>query len=692
MGGTIVVNGKETGIPGIYAIPEYAKLSSRPPLSAVLAVVGEFPFLKKNTPYVSLTQADFNKLAPSNSLLKKMSNIIYNPSDDPAISNSPAAVYLVSPRTNTQAYGMLEDVNNNDSIKISAKQWGLEGNRTHFSIVTNTVRGGWDVVIRNGTYVESFNVQPEPTLMTLDFNPDPVVSPFDVSYTPSLSVVDGTVKVTFTKALDETDADVAPGGTSWDSMAPVDGNLSILPMPGGTISGTGLTIHVTGVDKETGLTATKTTNFSVGEITALTPVAKPNGPWTGPVTMVIEQATALNWNGDVTVSGNVFPDFNAANGQTYVADVISYISAFASYGFEVSTASTRTASFKLVDLDDLAADPLPASLTATLWRILTSINNRSLLVTAEREGDLPPDVTSTPTAFFLSGGTETAAVANDWRLALAELEWLDVDVLVPFYDPTGVTPASDTVLPLFMDHLSLMWSNGANERFCWFPAGDDETLGELRVRQVAFGRPDVATPIDRVSLVQFNNQVESLAPYWNALLHAAMDASTSGGVSFTYRSPRVVGYTRNSSLYGRDAREALITSGFCFLVQDPGMVAPQIQRDQTTYTADQDPRLTSRVARRSLMRSIKSMRRTLRRYQVTPEGSIPTVGDIQGGVQQELETQRQAGIIAGFDPGKIVINSYADRTEVSYEISVQIERTFIILRPTVSAPSGTVIA
>jgi hypothetical protein len=381
----------------------------------------------------------------------------------------------------------------------------------------------------------------------------------------------------------------------------------------------------------------------------------------------------------------VFPTFNAANGQTYVADVISYVSGYASAGFVVSTNSGRTASIKLTELDNLTVGTLPQTLAADLWKIQSTIDAQSLLVDAERVGNVPPDTSTTATQFYLAGGTETTATATDWSNSLAELEWYDIDIVAPLYDPTGTLPGNDTILPKFVAHVQKMWGVGANERILWLPVGDDESFSQLTARQVTHGSEYVSMPIDAVSLVQYNNQVEEMLPYWNAVLMAAFDASTSGLTPLTYRSPRVTSYRRNSALYSRETREALIKGGFVYLIDPPGQ-SPQVQRDITSYTADQDVRRTERVAVRSLMLSLKGMRRAVRGLMTLENGAVATGADVRAAVLGELDRQKRYGIFKSFDPLKIAIRSYADRFEVDYEFTPIYPVNFIVIRAKVSAP------
>lgn len=698
MAGSIVINGQETGIPGVYAIPEFLKLQSRAPLTSVLAVVGEFPFLEQNTPYLSTDQATFDALSPSNVTLKKLSNIIFDASNDPSAQNSPAGVYLVSPTATTQAIGYLQDATPANSIKLSAKQWGTEGNRTRFTIVENATLGGWDVSVRNGSFVESFRVPAEPNLMTLDYAPtySPAVTiptgfehntgvTGSVTGAVSLANTAGSVNVTFSRTVDEGCVKVT-GSTvwSWYSYAPVDGVLTFNSDAPATITTGPLNITISGINKTTGLADTESLVWTKTDIEAQTAKVSTKS-WTGPVNVRFHEASAVTFNGEITITGSVFPTFNAANGQTYVADVISYVSGYASTGFAVSTSSTRTASAKLTELDNLTSATLPQNLTANLWKIQSTIDAQSLLVDAERVGNVPPDTSTTATQFYLAGGTEVGATATDWEDALSELEWYDIDVVAPLYDPTGTLPGNDTVLPKFIAHVQKMWGIGANERVLWLPVGDDENFSQLTSRQVAHGSEYVSMPIDAVSLVQYNNQTEEMLPYWNAVLMAAFDASTSGLVPLTYRSPRVTAYRRNSVLYSRESREALIKGGFVFLIDPPGQ-SPQVQRDITSYTADQDPRRTERVAMRSLMLSLKNMRRALRGLITLPNGEIATAASVSSAVYSELNRQRSYRIFRDFDPTKVVIRAYADRFEVDYEFTPLYPTNFIVVRAKVSAP------
>lgn len=701
MAGSIVINGQETGIPGVYAIPEFLKLQSRAPLTSILAVVGEFPFLEQNTPYLSTDQATFDALSPSNVTLKKLSNIIFEASNDPAAQNSPAGVYLISPTATTQAIGYLQDATPANSIKLSSKQWGTEGNRTRFTIVENATLGGWDVSIRNGSYVENFRVPAEPTLMTLDYAPtySPAVTiptgfehntgvTGSVTGAVSLANTAGSVDVTFSRTVDE-GCVVVTGSPNWSwySYAPVDGVLTFNSDAPATFTppATGpLNITISGINKTTGLADTESLVWTKTDIEAQTAKVSTKS-WTGPVYVRFHEASSVSFVGEITITGSVFPTFNAANGQTYVADVISYLSGYASKGFVVSTNSSRSASIKLTELDNLTVGTLPQTLSADLWKIQSTIAAQSLLVDAERVGNSPPDVTTTATQFYLAGGTEVGATATDWENSLSELEWYDIDVVAPLYDPTGTAAASDTILPKFVAHAQKMWGVGANERILWLPVGDDETFSQLTARQVAHGSEYVSMPIDAVSLVQYNNQTEEMLPYWNAVLMAAFDASTTGLTPLTYRSPRVTSYRRNSALYSREAREALIKGGFVYLIDPPGL-SPQVQRDITSYTADQDVRRTERVPMRSLMLSLKSMRRALRGLMTLENGAVATGSDVRAAVLGELDRQKRYGIFKSFDPSKVSIRSYADRFEVDYEFTPVYPVNFIVIRAKVSAP------
>lgn len=694
MAGTIIINGRETGRPGIYVVPEFLNLQSRPPLSSVLAIIGDFPFLEQGVPYLSTTQSAFDVLSFSSETRKRLSNIIFNASEDSAIQSSPAGVYLISPMGVTQAIGYLYDATPTASIKIKAKQWGLEGNRTRFSIVQNASLGGWNASIRNGDYVETLRIKAEPALTTLTYTTPgtpTVPTGFGTSGganagSVSLAVNDGVVSTPFSVTIDETYVYTAPATTtSWTSQGPVDGYLTFNSNAPAVIDAAkSLSIKVTGISKVTGEVVTDTIPWTKVQIEAQTAVVSAI-PFTGPVVVNITEATAVTFIGQIIMTGKVFPDFSAASGHTYAASVIQYISGFATAGFTATTSNTRIASAKLSDLDNLTADPFPATLNANLWKIVSTLNSKSQLVEAVRLTDVPPVITTTATAFFLAGGTETASVAADWATSLSELQFYDIDVVAPLYDPTGTDAADDTILPELVNHIETMWADGANERILWMPVGTDEDMDELKARISAFADYRISMPVDSISMIQYNNQVEDLDAYWNAVVLAACDASTNGLIPLTGRSPRITGATRNSTLYTAEAVEEMIQSGLLSYNEPPGS-NPIVERDITTYVASDDPRRTERVAVRSLMLSVKFMRKALKPYIVSQDGSIPTLADVKAGVLQELERQKSFGVIKSYDPNKVVVTPYADRFEVAYEFVPRYPINFIIIRAQVSAP------
>jgi hypothetical protein len=708
MAGGIVINGKFVARPGVYANVRYIPIPGAPTQGGVLAVVGEFPFLKQNTPYISTSQRAFESIAVSNPTLMRMSNIIYSPFRQAAFAGSPTQVVLMSPMPTTQAFGMLRDSANADSIRIASRIWGPQGNRTLFRIVPNAAIGGWDVRVTNDGTTENIRVPAEPAPATFSYAyPTPAPSPapatphtsegFGVWLSDTGSVTRGEVTssgidFTFSKVLlDECVADVVadPGHISWLPNGPVTGVLSVTGA--GALSGGLLTAIISGIDEATGLPDTDTITFSVAECLAVT--AKPTTvTWASVSSVACFTAGGQTLAGSVTIAGANFPTLNAANGQTTVAAAIRFIAQYATAGFISSTSSTRTASILLADLDESTVAPLPLSLSADSWKIVTTVNASSLFVELEDVGPLAPDVPVNGTFFFLVGGSQSVVTSQDWGDALEELRWYDVDELHAFYDPTGVLPFGDAVLPLFFDHVNTMWGDGANERTLWVGAGENETYSTLVQRSALFNSERVNVVIDSANITQYQGATEQMRPYWYALMHAAAASSIPGVGSLTRAQLRVNGVSRNASLYSNEMVNELLRAGLIMTSVPPGGF-PRVEREVTTWTVDNNVAQTEAICTRSVRESIKDMRAALD-VLLSPEASttIIVLADVQAMVEGRLEAQKasQAPLITDYDRQSITIRELADRFDIGYRIVCRVNKNFIVLDVGVSVPTGTI--
>ena len=717
MAGGIVINGRFVARPGIYSNINYITIPGAPTQGTVLAVVGDLPFLEANVPYVSTSQRDFEALAPQSKLLKQMSSIIYNPLLDANLSAAPAAVYLVSPRTNTQAQASIPTSAGSEpsnAISIKSKQWGVMGNKTTLRVAVNVPRLGWDVVVASNGTQENIRVPAEASPLTLRYvNPDTAPSPLTYpikgfgTWGASTCTIDltagvaaaGTLRLAFTRNIAKEAAVVSPSVVNaWEPKGPVSGRLTIggsSATVGGTPGGTVL-VSVLGVSAETGLSVADLLTFTAANINTAQTTAINFSSVDIVRIQLVDGATLTA--GNMVVTGQCFADMNEANGQKFVSDVIKLIQPYADKGFLATTTSSRVTSIKLSDIDKQTALDIVAearSLSLEGWKLVTTINNASKLIELTRgnTGKLSPIVAGTPFFTRLAGGTEESILeASDWGSALDSLVWYNVDVVSAFYDATDSPAADDAVLAQFKDHLDQMWSDGANERTLWLGAGEYEDLDTLVERAAVFNSERVNVVIDSAYIQQPDGSTELMRPYWYALMLAAADASLLNVETLTRARPRVLGSERGvdgAGLVSQEDVNELIRGGLIVSLTPPGGVT-RIEREVTTWTADENPARTEAICTRSVRASTKAMRAALDAL-IQPGSGVTVLADVRSTVFAELERQSRSvsPLITGYDNRNVSIVEAADRYEIGYIITVRINKNFITLNVGVTVPAGT---
>lgn len=738
MAGGIVINGRFVARPGIYSNINYITIPGAPTQGTVLAVVGDLPFLQQGVPYLSTSQREFEAIAPQSALLKKMSGIIYNPLADANLSAAPAAVYLLSPRGNTQAALRVtgtEGSDPEDGIVAKSLQWGVVGNSTSLKITANVPRGGWDAVVANNGTQEKIRIASEATPLVLDYDspytPTTVVQapiegfgdweatvldafgdPTQITVPGSLKAElgeieagsPGTLRVSFARNIAAEQIGTGSGPiTAWLPKGPVYGPVTISSL-GNTIdfAGCALRLLVTGVNLANGLTESEAVEFSIAQLEA--EVSKTTTRSFASVDSVLMSITEGS-GGPPTLSGagmlltgNCFPDMNAANGQRYVSDVLRIVQQYSDKGFLASTLSSRVSSIKLTDLDVLPETAFGAevsddavSLTANGWKIVTTINAASKLITLERGN--AEDPSTLVAAFFgrLAGGTESGVlVAGDWGDALDSLVWYNVDTVAAFYDPSGTPAADDVVLAQFKEHIDQMWADGANERTLWLGAGQDEDLDTLVQRAAVFNSERVNVVVDSAYIQQPDGSSELMKPYWYALMLAASDASLLAVETLTRARPRVLGTERAEGLEAQEDVNELIRGGLIISTTPPG-AATRIEREVTTWTADTNPARTEAICTRSVRASTKAMRAALDGL-IQPGAGVLVLADVKATVLSELERQARSvsPLITNYDAASVRISELADRYEIGYIITVRINKNFITLNVGVTVPVGTI--
>jgi hypothetical protein len=235
-----------------------------------------------------------------------------------------------------------------------------------------------------------------------------------------------------------------------------------------------------------------------------------------------------------------------------------------------------------------------------------------------------------------------------------------------------------------------MWSDGANERTLWTGAGSGETLNTLVQRSALFNSERVMVVADSAYIQQPDGSTELMAPHWHALMHAAADASLLTVDTLTRARLRVLGTSRDDSLYSKEAMNDLIRAGLIISFTPAGGV-PRVEREVTTWTQDENAARTEAICTRSVRASTKAMRSALEDL-LEPGAGVTVLADVRSTVRAELERQArsESPLITNYDSRSISIVETADRYEISYVITVRINKNFITLNVGVTVPVGTI--
>jgi hypothetical protein len=199
--------------------------------------------------------------------------------------------------------------------------------------------------------------------------------------------------------------------------------------------------------------------------------------------------------------------------------------------------------------------------------------------------------------------------------------------------------------------------------------------------------------VDSAYIQQPDGSTELMRPYWYALMLAAADASLLNVETLTRARPRVLGVDRgdgSDTLLSQEDVNELIRAGLIISTTPPGG-ATRIEREVTTWTADENPARTEAICTRSVRASTKAMRAALDSL-IRPGAGVLVLADVQSQVSTELERQARSvsPLITNYDPRSIRIVESADRYEVGYIITVRINKNFITLNVGVTVPSGTI--
>jgi len=284
-----------------------------------------------------------------------------------------------------------------------------------------------------------------------------------------------------------------------------------------------------------------------------------------------------------------------------------------------------------------------------------------------------------PVAFEqqLSGGANGASPdSSDWESAFNALLYENINIVVPFV-PTF------EIHELAVQHTRDAAKISGLERNLWLGTTPNLSVNAAHLSWAKpINDPNVAVVFQGLKLIRPGGPnsppVPLVQPYWTALALAVMQARTPVSEPLTRKqfSNNVVGLL-NSSLSGSpaDYAEEAIRKGLVILT---GQRAPyRVERSITTYMKQQDHPVYCEV---SSVESVNVSVRDVRQYLQSVIGSKATadkVGVVEGLVSDRLTQQRNLQIIADFRDVSVALAG--DVINVSYSLQAQKPLNFILV-------------
>lgn len=658
----VVIDGRTTRRPGVYATVNAESLAGNALTTNTLAVVGDFPWLEtaKAVRYSSGT-AIVADAPPGNALAALVAKFAFSPGADDRISGQPSAVYLMNAGTSAAASITVNDASA-AAAKLTSKVFGLDGNKMQVVIAVNatdaTLR---DVTVNLSGEQETFNgVGSGPVATFLYSGTDATAMTVDTRQSAS-----DILKVSQSRA-GITGAFVPAQGTwLWDGTLTV--TPSAVPAPGDA------SLVVNGIEQATGAAGTETISVpnsgggapvtgtkSWSAITSLTYT-----PSAGAETATVEGLALEVTNTDLAS----YPSLN---------EVADYLNGFSAQGFSVTKTLPSLASIPLDEVDQTAPTSMltAAPVRADLWWFVNTLNTQSALVEASQLSTGTGQVAALA-ATNLSGGSYVTATPTLYEAAFTALEKVNVTTIAVLDDDQATEEN-------LRAHCIKMAGVGSNERNGWVGASSLESFAAIKTRTRALNTRHLSCWGPNVKLRNPSGAVVTYSPIYGALICAAAQCSTAVGTPLTWKKLNIVDVVTNADWdVDQDAEEAL-ENGIVFAANDPND-GLRVERSITTYLTDDNPVYSEMSANESLNTCIRDLRNFLQ-VKIGQDGAESTADVLKTLANSRLryQTEPAQDIIKAFNAGYTAVDDLGDVFRVRFQVAVKEPINFIILEANVS--------
>ena len=258
-----------------------------------------------------------------------------------------------------------------------------------------------------------------------------------------------------------------------------------------------------------------------------------------------------------------------------------------------------------------------------LYDIVAALNAGSAFVTAvvasTSTGGIPAN---TPTARFMTGGTEGVTGFADWQAALDTLRDYRVNTIVALTTDEAVQAAT-------IAHCSYMCAAGRSERDCVLGAPSGTSLSAAKALALSMNTRHARLLIQDVERFSTLGAKEQFAPPFTACVAAGMQAGSDVGTSLTFKYLNILDTFGDDATYTiQDDANSLIQSGLCMIEKVPNR-GQRWLRNVTTYLIDNNLAYSEASVNEAVNYSVYSFRTALEAM-VGQKGFAGTVTAAQG--------------------------------------------------------------
>lgn len=607
--------------------------------TGAVAIVGDFPELKPNTPKTFSTKLNQNAyFLNSNENLELIADLVYRPTAD--LNSSVQSLTLVNANPSTQASKDL------GSILVSSKLYGVFGNRIKVKVEANGDL--YNLYVRLGAEdVEKAVGIGEGNIADITYTADAGTETFDemnVEIDATNFVITGKIEKTQQEVRDADGGDLVAG-------TPVASGQVTITSDDAQVGGD-TDLVITGFNLE-GVATTETVTLEIGDRTATSTASFSS------ITSIEGSASA---EGNFTITFPVYTkaledisDFGAE-----LNNVVN-LNEDLTGTFAVTTPARKTTGLNLDELTETDCQASTVNFTKNAQTIADWFNTSNYVeATLQTRGSFDASSNYQRLAY---GSKATSISESQYQSAFDSLKAKNVNIVVPLTTDIDIHKVAK-------QHAIDSASENGNERNVWVGATSNLTV-EDTYTQFSSVLNDRNVAVVNQSIKLTNGK--TYGPEYLALVLASMQGATSVGTPLTRKrpTPLIVETVQNFDV---EAKANLAILKGIVLLTDPRGTGLNVERSVTTYLDDN--RVFSEVsANESLNIAVRTVRADLQ-SQIGTKVTGGKANDIRRIVSATLRDLTKVGFILSFRDIDVSISD--DTANVSFGISVIQPLNFIV--------------